>query len=158
MITLKNVKFSEHLSEETNAFTADVYFNGKKIGYAKNSGHGGETSVMSYGSNVRDQFKEMETFTKTLPPIVYGTDSYPNNLESEVDQQFEAWLSLRDLKKHFNKGIVYENGNGHTIISYPLSINQMKQRDGGVITLKKTIARLKSEGKVIVNTNLIGYL
>jgi len=37
-VELKNVKFSEHMSEETNAFTADVYVDGKKCGYAKNDG------------------------------------------------------------------------------------------------------------------------
>ena len=30
-IELKNIKFSEALSEETNAFVCDVYVNGKKV-------------------------------------------------------------------------------------------------------------------------------
>ena len=157
MITLKNVKFSELASEETNFFTADVYFNGKKTGYAKNDGHGGCTFI-NRQPNMKDEFKVMETFAKTLPPIVYGEDSYPNDLEGEVDQLFEAWLKVRELKKNFNKGIVYESENGHSIVSWKQSVNKLKQTDGGINTLKICIARLQSEGKVIVNTNLDGLL
>jgi hypothetical protein len=44
-IELKNVKFSDFASEETNCFRADVYVNGKKAGYCNNDGHGGCTNV-----------------------------------------------------------------------------------------------------------------
>ena len=37
-IELKNIKIAEHLSEETTAFTADIFVNGKKVGYARNDG------------------------------------------------------------------------------------------------------------------------
>jgi hypothetical protein len=157
MITLKNVKFSEHMSEETNAFTCDVYFNGKKTGYAKNDGHGGCTFTHFY-PNMREQGRAMEIFAQSLPPVVYGEHSFPSDLESVVDHQFEAWLKLSELKKNFNKGIVFEEGNGHSIIKYPISINKMKQNMKGIQALKTTIARLKLEGKTIVNTNLQGFL
>ena len=39
-IELKNVKIYAGLSEETIAFNASVYIDGKKVGEAKNSGHG----------------------------------------------------------------------------------------------------------------------
>lgn len=42
-IELKNFQFFERMSEETNAFVADVYVNGVKVAYAKNDGRGGET-------------------------------------------------------------------------------------------------------------------
>ena len=48
-IQLKSIKFSEHLSEETNAFTANLYVDGKKIGYCRNDGRGGNTLVQPYG-------------------------------------------------------------------------------------------------------------
>lgn len=42
-IELKKIHFSEQLSEETHAFTANIYINGTHAGYAKNNGRGGAT-------------------------------------------------------------------------------------------------------------------
>lgn len=44
-VELKKVQFSERMSEETYCFSADIYFNGKNIGYCENRGHGGSTDV-----------------------------------------------------------------------------------------------------------------
>ena len=45
MIEVKNVKHSEFASEETMCFQCSVYWDGKKAGFAKNSGTGGETYI-----------------------------------------------------------------------------------------------------------------
>lgn len=42
-IELKNIHHSPQLSEETLAFTANLYINGTHVGYAKNHGRGGTT-------------------------------------------------------------------------------------------------------------------
>jgi hypothetical protein len=44
-VELKRLQIYERMSEETTAFNADVWINGKKAGYAKNDGHGGNTDV-----------------------------------------------------------------------------------------------------------------
>lgn len=44
-LTLRNVKIAAHLSEETTAFTATVFIDGKKAGLARNDGHGGANFV-----------------------------------------------------------------------------------------------------------------
>jgi hypothetical protein len=48
-ITISKFKHFPAFSEETVAFTCDVLMDGKKIGHAKNEGHGGET--VFYGSS-----------------------------------------------------------------------------------------------------------
>jgi len=40
-ITLKNVQVYPRMSEETTAFNATIYLDGKKVGEVKNQGHGG---------------------------------------------------------------------------------------------------------------------
>lgn len=40
-LTVKNYKLCEWASEETDCYTASLYLNGKRIGTAKNDGHGG---------------------------------------------------------------------------------------------------------------------
>jgi hypothetical protein len=42
-ITLKNLKISKFMSEETTCFQATIYVDGKKAGMAQNDGHGGST-------------------------------------------------------------------------------------------------------------------
>lgn len=45
VVELRNLKVYEELSEETNCFTADVYFNGTFAGNARNDGRGGCATV-----------------------------------------------------------------------------------------------------------------
>jgi len=40
-LTVKNYKHCEWMSEETDCYTASLYLDGKRIGTAENSGHGG---------------------------------------------------------------------------------------------------------------------
>ena len=44
-IELKSVKIAKHLSEETTAFTASVWLDGKRVGTARNDGRGGCTML-----------------------------------------------------------------------------------------------------------------
>lgn len=41
MIVLKNIKTIASMSEETHCYSADLWFDGKKIGVVSNDGHGG---------------------------------------------------------------------------------------------------------------------
>jgi len=40
-LALKNIKIAKHLSEETTAFTASLYVDGKRVGDVRNGGTGG---------------------------------------------------------------------------------------------------------------------
>ena len=44
-VKLKNVKHSASLSQETEAYTASVYLDGKKVGHVRNDGNGGPDFV-----------------------------------------------------------------------------------------------------------------
>src|SRR5207244_27276 len=44
-VELKRLSISERLSQETTAFAADIWIDGKKAGTAENAGHGGNTTV-----------------------------------------------------------------------------------------------------------------
>jgi hypothetical protein len=44
-VELRRIHVSKQLSEETTAFTADIHIDGKRVGYASNHGHGGNTFV-----------------------------------------------------------------------------------------------------------------
>ena len=44
-VVLKSLKIAKHLSQETLAYTATIYIDGKKFGYAQNQGIGGPNEL-----------------------------------------------------------------------------------------------------------------
>ena len=167
-IKLKNIKFSEHLSEETNAFTADIFVNGKKVGYAKNDGHGGCTWYHPYSVEDRAIINEAEKYCLGLPPIKYSTLEIPMNLENKIDQLFEEWLKAKDeaklqkkLQKDMLKALCIKTDGGYQAIKFKnenrngfLNIAQVLAIEEKKYILKEIIDKAKSEGRIILNTNI----
>lgn len=164
-IELKKIKFSEHLSEETNAFTAEIYINGKNAGYAKNDGHGGSTFYHAYEGK-RDLIQQAEQYCLTLPQINYGTFQIDMNLENKIDQLFEEWLKTKDeakinkkLQKDMVDGLCIKTNGGYEKITWKsgkttVTIAQMLQVENGKKMLRDKIAQMRGEGKEILNTNI----
>ena len=160
-LQLKNVKFSEQHSEETNAFTADIYFRGKKVGYAKNSGQGGCTNVNAYPEQ-RENFNSACEYAKSLPQIVYegrgGLKGFTidSNMENQVDELFTQWIENKDIQKEGRKGLFIQQPNGHrsTIFWKGFTIKKLLEHPQGEAILRKKILELQNEGNIILNTNL----
>ena len=160
-LQLKNVKFSEFMSEETNAFTADLWFRGKKIGYTKNDGQGGCTFTWAY-DGMRDQLNEAENYAKSLPAIVYkgvgGREDFSldSNLEHVIDRLFENWLETKEIKKQEKKGIYYEKPNGQRATTYWVgwTLKDLLNNPKGRGIIANAIFKLQKEGNTILNTNL----
>ena len=66
-LELKNVKFYESMSEETNCFQADLFINGKKIAYVKNSGQGGCTDYGVHDFKLHSVLREAEAYFNSMP-------------------------------------------------------------------------------------------
>jgi hypothetical protein len=163
-IELKNVKFYERLSEETTAFTADVFANGKKIGYAKNDGCGGCTDIRQIGGVNSNLFVECVNWLKTQPEINIGTDNDPfmvnSDMENKVDQLFEQWFKGHEQKK-FEKKMVNHlmwgvpNGSSYTSVKFLKPLNQIDHD-----ILQKMLDKYKLQfktGSQFLNTNLVGF-
>ena len=113
-ITLKNVKFSEFASQETNCFEATVYIDGKRAGVTSNEGHGGCNNY--YPSAL---YATINKYAETLPPIVsqyLDGNGEPMILEHDADtligDLFNYWLHSRDLKKSLSKSILFIGEDG----------------------------------------------
>lgn len=65
---LKKLKIVKAASEETVFFTAEIFRNGKRVGYARNDGHGGST-ILHAAEGTRNEFKELEAWAEALPPV-----------------------------------------------------------------------------------------
>lgn len=159
-LELKNVKFSEWNSEETNNFQAVVYLDGVKSGIAYNEGHGGPTDVDPIGENF-EQWRKLRDYCKAIADA--NKDEYYETF-TVIDLLFEEWLEKKDkarLEKEFNKGICYskDERNGYRILSFSIggkkaTIAEMLAKVSGQDHLAKNINRLKAEGYKILNTNL----
>lgn len=121
-VEIKNLKVAEHLSEETLAFTASVWINGKKAGHAKNSGRGGNTDVDLYyweGDQAkwnkelhRELAEHVKQFTWELDgeQIPYEVDFYIDKLvDDEYErQQVKRWCRTKTVFRI--PGKTYEEG------------------------------------------------
>lgn len=104
-VELKNVKFYERLSEETNCFTATVYIDGKKAGECENRGTGGSTNVHFLDHVLRDAF---HAYARSLPDVlckarpevgIHEDWSYKMSGDHLIDELFDAWLKQKESKK-----------------------------------------------------------
>lgn len=164
-IELKNVKISESLSEETTAFTADIFVDGKKAGYARNDGRGGCTEYHSF-QETRELLNKAEKFALTLPKTVYEINGnkheFDSNLESVIDDliaNIEKEKFQKKIEKACLKGIMFGNKYCYSGITFKISLKDMIKTYGnkGIAHLQTTYDRVKSglkEGEEILNTNL----
>lgn len=172
-IELKNIRHFETLSEETNAFTASVYIEGKRVGTAENTGKGGETFVRANDNRGRDLIDRAETYFKGLPPKHYpgsgGSEGFSLQLtlSSYIDDLLTEHLIQKDLdalqaklKKAMEKGIVFgvPDGNGWYIQTYAVPFSEVLNHPNAPNIIANTIAKkifsdLK-DGVKILNTNI----
>lgn len=85
-ITLKKLIILLSLSEETTAFSADVYFDGKKVGHASNHGIGGRTDIRSSDHPL---FAEAEAYAKTVAVLGWAIEPFESVLEQIVADEVE---------------------------------------------------------------------
>jgi len=109
-IELKNIKYSDFASEETNCYEATIYIDGKKMGTVNNGGKGGCDNIYPY---------EVETminrYAKTLPVRKLGFIDPQTGKEFECPQSAETifgdlmddYLCGKDLKKALKTKILF---------------------------------------------------
>lgn len=170
-IELKNIRISELASEETTFFKADLFLDGKKVGYANNDGQGGCTNYNRYPNIDYSVIQSMEDYCKTLPPIVYTKEEHgmaftiDMNLEHYIDNiifDSQNKKAEKKLAKDFNKGVCYGKTFHYTIQCFEkdkksITIEELLKDDKGGQSILNTCARLIREGKTILNTNLPFY-
>ena len=107
-IELKNVKVAHHMSEETIAFTATLYINGKKAAHVKNDGRGGDNYPRFLD---RETEKEFHEFCATLPlrqpsPEFGDMAPYPMTYDSFIGDLLDAWMENDDWKRKCKKNVI----------------------------------------------------
>ena len=105
-LEVKNIKHARSLSEETNAFSADLYVNKEKIATCSNNGHGGMTNILPLYStdekkriHYRQVLEQAQLYANGLPKY----DKLSMSLDFYVDLEVEKDLQSKETKKFINK-------------------------------------------------------
>jgi hypothetical protein len=106
MLTLKAIKIAKFMSEETLAYTANIYWKNKKVGDCKNEGHGGNTMVWLHKASDAQE-AEMQKFVMDHPKTKEWLAEFPDSakygwqyhLESLVDALAYEKEEIDDLKR-----------------------------------------------------------
>lgn len=161
-LELKNVKFYESMSEETNCFQADLFINSKKIAYVKNTGQGGCTDYYAIDSTIaKEVMRNAEQHFLSLPEEKHEEYdfNYQPTLENRIDDLFEEWLRVKEDKKfakQMEKGLLYgiDKRFSYHIVCWNVPIKALLMTDKGKEVIRKKILDLKQDGKKVFNTNI----
>jgi hypothetical protein len=115
-IELRNITYSAALSQETSAFTADIWIDGKLAFHARNQGHGGCDFYHQVGQWTE---AEVNAWLKANRPVREGHDlTLEPDLETEVGDLLAHELEYRRLKRLLRTNLVtIERGQ---VFQYPL--------------------------------------
>lgn len=155
-LELKRIEFSERLSQETKAFAADLWVNGKKVAYCENDGHGGCTNYNAYDASLRPILKEVEEYCKSLPSVKYefngNAKELKMDLEFKIDIMLDEWLEAKDFKKL----LIYKTADGVKMeCSWKgYTLTKLLGRPDGIRIIQKKVLELQAKGCKIMNTNL----
>lgn len=163
-IELKKLKHYEGMSQETNAFSADLYVDGKLAATCRDDGNGGCIGLYTYDSGCeKGLLDKAEDYCRTLPPYIY---THGSGKTTPLDMNLELFIGLlvedslkqkanKKLNAKFKKGICYGNENFYTIITWKnLTLEQIMTAKHGREKVSKIIADLISKGENILNTNI----
>ncbi len=105
-VELRNFKHYPRLSEETNAFNADVYVDGAHVATASNRGHGGD-SLVHFKS--REMEARMVAHVATLPDVdnPWGGDPLKMNLDFFLGLMVDELIDRSWIAKQTKTKIIF---------------------------------------------------
>lgn len=158
-IELKNFKHYPRMSEETNAFSADLYIDGVKAGICQNAGKGGCTDIRAYKDH-RELVKRAEEYTKSLPKKEYDFMgehfSFTITLERYVNDLVSEILEKKEIEKLQKKNFVLKKDDKMYTFNLPnkYTFDDLLKVEQGKEYIRKEIQQLKKEGYEVVNYNI----
>jgi len=166
-IELKSLKIFDAMSEETIAFVADVYVNGKKVAYAKNDGHGGCTYYNRYPNADRTLLEAAEGYCKGLPSTKHEFNGRTMELDQSLESIIDEWVyrvdnekqaakHQKNFEKNMVKGLCIGTPDSYTITTWKgITIPEMMASANGRGVLRAKILQAQSEGKKVLNNNIL---
>lgn len=166
-IEVKAIKIAWNLCQETTAFTASLYIDGKKIGWARNEGHGGPTDYGPdnyHDAGLKRVIEKAEEYCRNLPDVKYEDFTFKQTLENFiddiVDQEVERLEKIKiekKLRKAEKDAILVGDDNGFYIVGLKRPVAVILALEDGKDRIKKVLDKIKPQmkkGQRILNKNL----
>lgn len=139
-IELRNIKHFKSETRETMACTANVYVDGKKVGYIENSGRGEPYCPLGVSDDV---MKSMAAWTKAQPPVQSPYGEFPYSLELHFGLLIQKDLVRGDAKRLFSSRVCYVTPDGQISHSGRMSKDALAKIHFGQIKVDESLgARL----------------
>jgi hypothetical protein len=114
-ITLRNISYNARLSQETNAFAADIYVDGKKFAEVRNDGWGGSDLITPYGKLTYRDVEALEKRIKETCPKVPSGFSDVSDMEPDLElicgDIMDRWIARRSFSKVLKRITYVKNDN-----------------------------------------------
>ena len=107
-VELKNFNYNSRMSEETDCFSADIWINGKKVGYAENGGKGGCTNISFIDRTIEREFNEWEEAQPPVPTDHDGLDPLEMNGELFISMLAGDMINEKQKKKDEARQLKWE--------------------------------------------------
>lgn len=104
-IELKSVKHFPSMSQDSEAFNATIYVDGKKVGSVMDNGWGGEMEFKFISNEIA---VAVTTFIKALPPVEFEYNGEKTLLDMTTDLFFGELLTQFLKKKDAEKQAKWE--------------------------------------------------
>lgn len=118
-IELRKITYSKALSDETNAYTADLYLDGKLLAHVMNAGHGGCDSQHPAKGRTYDEIKALNDLIKSTYPardtgMVLNDKPFimEQDLETICGELLDEHLVSKDLKRLLSTKIAFKKPDG----------------------------------------------
>lgn len=109
-IELRSISHNERLSEETNAYSAKLFVDGKHFADVSNHGTGGCDNQYPAKGVTRAELDALNDKIKAeYPPVELGNGlgSVPCDLELLCGQLLDRYLSIRDVRKACGRMVTF---------------------------------------------------
>lgn len=157
---LKNFKFIEALSDDSNCFSAILCVNNIKVADCSNSGHGGPTDISFYSKYQKNE-QDIKDFLKTQPKIKFDNCNIELKFDLEyiVDSLVVEILDAKEFQRIMNKTkkyLVFKDTKGRffTIGWKNETIASMLTKPQFCDALKKSISKELANGNTLLNDNI----
>lgn len=101
-ITLKKLSVHSGLSQETLAYTADVYWSGRKIGSVRNDGNGGTSIFWRDEKAAKDDLAAARAHA-TAQPVVFDGKPWVVDGQQQFHNDIEDWCDTLANEMHNRK-------------------------------------------------------
>lgn len=112
-LELRSIKHLKSLSEETLAYTATVWRDGKRFCHVSNHGQGGSDSQHPIAPFTHTDIVEVNAWLATnMPPLTlsFSSDTLPMDLESWCGEQVVKHETEKELRRMLSAKAVYVDG------------------------------------------------